>query len=148
MGFVSGLRRFFAKLFKLFRLALSRRLNALTHRGIELPGSILNIRSNIWEAVFMDALSADEVRHVAKLANLYLTDEEVEKYRHQLTGILQHVQSLQAIDCTGVEATGHATASTTVLRKDEPGNPLEQEQVTANAPETSGEFIRVKAVMD
>ena len=96
----------------------------------------------------MDSLSAEEVRHVALLANLHLTDEEVEKYRHQLTGILEHVQSLQRIDCTGVEPTGHATASSTVMRADEAEKPLEVEQVIGNAPTSSGEFIKVKAVLD
>lgn len=96
----------------------------------------------------MDSLSADEVRHVALLANLNLTDDEVEKYRHQLTGILEHVQSLQEIDCTDVEPTGHATASSTVMRSDEAGKPLELEQVIGNAPESTDEFIKVKAVLD
>ncbi len=96
----------------------------------------------------MESLSADEVRYVARLASLYLTDDEVEKYRHQLTGILQHVQSLQRIDCSNVEPTGHATESSTVMRSDEADKALEREQVIGNAPASSGEFIRVKAVMD
>lgn len=96
----------------------------------------------------MESLTSDEVRYVARLANLYLTDEEVETYRHQLTGILQHVQSLQEIDTTGVEPTGHATDSTTVLRGDDAAAPLDREEVLGNAPTTSGEFIRVRAVME
>lgn len=96
----------------------------------------------------MESLTADEVRYVARLANLYLSDEEVETYRHQLTGILQHVQSLQEIDTSGVEPTGHATESTTVLRSDDAAPPLNREDVLGNAPATSGEFIRVRAVMD
>lgn len=96
----------------------------------------------------MDSLTTDEVRYIAKLANLYLTDDEIEMYRHQLTGILDHVQSLQEINTDGVEPTGHATEVHTVLREDEPGNPLERDQVLANAPSTSGEFIRVRTVLD
>lgn len=96
----------------------------------------------------MESLTSDEVRYVARLANLYLTDEEVETYRHQLSGILQHIQSLQLIDTTGVEPTGHATDSNTVMRKDDPAAALDREEVLGNAPTTSGEFIRVRAVMD
>ncbi len=96
----------------------------------------------------MESLTPDEVRYVARLANLYLTDQEVETYRHQLTGILAHVQSLQEVDTTGVEPTGHATDSTTVLRSDDSAAPLDREEVLRNAPATSGEFIRVSAVMD
>ncbi len=96
----------------------------------------------------MESLTSDELRHVATLANLHLTDDEVEKYRHQLTGILAHVQSLQQVDTDGVEPTGHATASNTVLRKDDSSTPLNREDVLENAPTTSGEFIRVRAVLD
>ncbi len=96
----------------------------------------------------MESLTAEEVRYVARLANLYLTDEEVETYRHQLSGILEHVQSLQQIDTEGVEITGHATESNTVLRSDDTAPPLDREEVLGNAPAASGEFIRVRAVMD
>ena len=79
---------------------------------------------------------------------MWLSDEEVEQYRSQLSNILQHFQSLQAIDTTGVEPTGHATEVNTVLRDDQSGAPLDREQVLANAPAVSGEFIRIKPVMD
>ena len=96
----------------------------------------------------MESLTADQIRYIATLANLTLSDEEVEMYRHQLTGILEHVNSLQEVDTAGVEPTGHATDSSTVLREDEVGAPLERDQVIGNAPSTSGDFIRVRAVMD
>jgi aspartyl-tRNA(Asn)/glutamyl-tRNA(Gln) amidotransferase subunit C len=96
----------------------------------------------------MEILSADEVRHIALLANMHLTDEEVEQYRSQLSDILEHCQSLQEVDTSDVEPTGHATDVNTVLRDDEAGTPLEREQVLSNAPVTSGEFIRVQPVLD
>ena len=96
----------------------------------------------------MESLTSEQVRYIATLANLYLTEEEIEMYRHQLTGILDHVQSLQQVDTLGVEPTGHATDSITVLREDEEAAPLDRDQVIGNAPSTSGEFIRVSAVMD
>jgi aspartyl-tRNA(Asn)/glutamyl-tRNA(Gln) amidotransferase subunit C len=96
----------------------------------------------------MEPLSADEVRYIARLANMRLTDQEVEQYRSQLSNILQHFQSLQQVDTTGVEPTGHATDVNTVLREDRAGAPLDREQVLANAPAVSGEFIRIRAVLD
>jgi aspartyl/glutamyl-tRNA(Asn/Gln) amidotransferase C subunit len=96
----------------------------------------------------MEPLSSDEVRYIARLANMRLSDAEVEQYRSQLTSILAHFQSLQQIDTTDVEPTGHATESNTVLREDIAGTALDQEQVLANAPFRSGEFIRVKPVLD
>jgi aspartyl-tRNA(Asn)/glutamyl-tRNA(Gln) amidotransferase subunit C len=77
-----------------------------------------------------------------------LTDQEVEQYRTQLSNILQHFQSLQQVDTTGVEPTGHATDVNTVLREDRADAPLDREQVLANAPAVSGEFIRIRPVLD
>ncbi len=105
-------------------------------------------KTNLASRRTMEPLTSDEVRHVARLANLSLSEDEIDKYRHQLTGILGHVQSLQQIDTDGVEPTGHATDSTTVLRDDDPSTPLDREDVLKNAPVTSGEFIRVRSVLD
>jgi aspartyl-tRNA(Asn)/glutamyl-tRNA(Gln) amidotransferase subunit C len=96
----------------------------------------------------MEPLSADEVRYIARLANMRLTDQEVEQYRTQLSNILQHFQSLQQVDTTGVEPTGHATDVNTVLREDRADAPLDREHVLANAPAVSGEFIRIRPVLD
>ena len=79
---------------------------------------------------------------------MHLTEAEVEHYRSQLSNILQHFQSLQNIDTTGVEPTGHATDVNTVLREDRAEPPLDREQVLGNAPAVSGEFIRIRPVMD
>ena len=96
----------------------------------------------------MEPLSADEVRYIARLANMRLSDDEVELYRSQLTNILEHCHSLAAVDTTDVEITGHATNAHTVLRDDESGTPLDREDVLANAPVRSGEFIKVQPVLD
>ena len=96
----------------------------------------------------MAQLSADEVRYVALLANLKLTDAEVELYRSQLTDIFSHFQSLQELNTEGVEITGHATDVNTVLRADEPAAPLDREQVLQSAPVRDGEFIRVRPVLE
>ncbi len=67
----------------------------------------------------MANLTPDDVRHIAKLARLRLTDEEVTKLTPQLTSILQYVDMLQEVDTTGVEPAAQATGLTTVLREDE-----------------------------
>ena len=66
------------------------------------------------------SLTPDQVRHIAKLARLRLSDEEVEKYCKELTGILQYVDMLGEVDTSGVEALSHVTGLHTVLRADEP----------------------------
>lgn len=96
----------------------------------------------------MEQLSADEVRYIARLANMRLAEDEIELYRSQLTHILERFDSLAQVDTSDVEITGHATNANTVLRDDEAGVPLEREDVLSNAPVRSGEFIKVQAVME
>jgi aspartyl-tRNA(Asn)/glutamyl-tRNA(Gln) amidotransferase subunit C len=66
----------------------------------------------------MTALTKDQVRHIAKLARLRLTDEEVEKFAPQLTSILQYVDMLQEVDTSKVEPTAQVTGQTNSLRED------------------------------
>ena len=94
-------------------------------------------------------LTADEVRRVATLCRIGLTDDEVERLRDEMASLLAEVSVLQAIDTTGVEATGHAVEGVhTVMRDDEPRPPLPVDAVLANAPRTEGHYIRVHAVME
>lgn len=65
------------------------------------------------------ALTLDEVRHIAKLARLKLSDDEVEKFSTQLTDILDWVQMLNEVDTDGVEETSQVTGLESVVRSDE-----------------------------
>ena len=65
----------------------------------------------------MTQLTADQVRHIAKLARLTLSDAEVEKMSKELTSILGYVDQLAEVDTTGVEPTAQATALTGVTRE-------------------------------
>lgn len=96
----------------------------------------------------MEPLSTEDVRHIALLARVRLTDAELEQMRAQLTDILAHFQSLADVNTEGVEPTGHSTDAHSVMRDDDPGPSLTREQVLANAPLQEGEFIRVKPVME
>ena len=94
-------------------------------------------------------LSAAEVRRVATLCRIGLTDDEVERLRDEMASLLAEVSVLQAIDTTGVEATGHAVEGIhTVMRDDEPRPAMPVGDVLANAPRTEGGYIRVRAVME
>lgn len=66
----------------------------------------------------MTALTPLQVRHIAKLARLQLTDGEVEKFSRELTSILQYVDVLQEVDTKNVEPTAQVTGQTNVLRDD------------------------------
>lgn len=72
----------------------------------------------------MANLSTDDVRHIAKLARLDLSEEEVAQFPSQLTAILEYVGQLQAVDTKGVEATAQVTGLTNSLRADEIRSPM------------------------
>jgi aspartyl-tRNA(Asn)/glutamyl-tRNA(Gln) amidotransferase subunit C len=96
----------------------------------------------------MDPLTPKDVEYIAQLAYIKLSDAESENMRVQLTNILGHFASLSTVETEGVEATGHTTDSNTVMRKDEPHPPLDQEEVLRNAPDRDGEFVRVRPVLE
>ena len=94
------------------------------------------------------ALTSEEVRHVARLARVALSDEEVERLREQLSAILDHFAILNAIDTAGVEPTAQTFEMTNVERADEPQPSAERERVLANAPRREDGYFRVRAVLE
>ena len=93
-------------------------------------------------------LSTEEVRHIALLARVGMTDEEVERMRGQLSNILEHFDALQQLDTEDVEATGHSADLESVMREDSVGESGRREDILANAPRREGDFIRVRAVLE
>ncbi len=80
------------------------------------------------------ALSESEVRHVALLARLELSDEQVDTLRAELNCVLGHIDALQRLDLAGVEPTAHAIPVVNRTREDEPRPSLPRETVLMNAP--------------
>lgn len=66
----------------------------------------------------MSQISRDEVAHLARLARLALTEDELDSYAGQLDAILGHVSQIQAVDVTGVEPTGNPLKDVNVFRSD------------------------------
>lgn len=93
-------------------------------------------------------LSREEVKHLASLVRLGLSDEEVERLREQLSDILDNFEVLQQVDTTGVEPTAHCIALENVLREDVPALSLTAEQVLANAPDREEGYLKVRAVLE
>ena len=91
------------------------------------------------------AISRDEVLHVAQLARLALTDEEVERLGGQLDAILEAVAKGSELDLTDVEPTSHPLDLVNVWGEDEPRLCLPVDEALANAPEREGNFFRVPA---
>lgn len=88
-----------------------------------------------------------DVRYVAHLARLYLSDEEAVLFQGQLEQILEHVKQLNALEVEGVEPTAHAIPVHNIFRADEPRESLDHEKVMANAPHArNGQFVVPKIV--
>jgi aspartyl-tRNA(Asn)/glutamyl-tRNA(Gln) amidotransferase subunit C len=91
------------------------------------------------------AISRDEVLHVARLARLELTDDEVERFREQLDAILEAVGKVAELDLSDVEPTAHPLDLVNVWADDESRPSLSVEDALANAPDREGDFFRVPA---
>ena len=89
------------------------------------------------------AISSDDVLHVARLANLSLSDDEVARMSEQLSGILGHVDALAALDLEGVPPTAHALEVENVTRPDRPRPSWPRDEVLANAPAAQDGAFRV-----
>ena len=88
------------------------------------------------------AISEEQVRHVATLARLQLTDDEVTTLQQELSGILTQVERISTLDLEGVEPTSHAVAVTNVTRTDEIRAGLSREDALRNAPDQQdGAFL-------
>lgn len=87
------------------------------------------------------------VRYVADLARLELSEEECAVFQRQLEAILGHAESLAALDVTGIEPTSYPAPVYDVMREDEPGTSLPQSSVLENAPDQAQEQIRVPKVI-
>ena len=91
------------------------------------------------------AISRDEVLHVAGLARLDLTDDEVERFRVQLNAILEAVGKVAELDLSAVEPTAHPLDLVNAWADDEPRPSLSVEDALANAPDRDGDLFRVPA---
>ncbi|HVE76221.1 MAG TPA: Asp-tRNA(Asn)/Glu-tRNA(Gln) amidotransferase subunit GatC, partial [Actinomycetota bacterium] len=79
-------------------------------------------------------VSRSDVEHVARLARLALSDEEVDRFGEQLSKILDHAEKVTSLDTDGVEPTSHPVRLVNVLRPDEPVPGVTAKEALANAP--------------
>jgi len=93
-------------------------------------------------------LSLQQVEHIAELAKLALTDEEKERYRRQLSAILDYADMLQRLDLDGVPPMSHAVALTNITRPDEPAPSFPRDEILANAPDHKDGLIRVRPILE
>lgn len=88
------------------------------------------------------------VRHVARLARLALTDEEITTFEGQLGRVLEHIEHLKKLDVSGVEPTAHTSAVFNVTREDVPGASLPRSATLGIAPRAANNLVIVPKVVE
>ena len=94
------------------------------------------------------ALSTDDVRDIALLARIALSDDEAERMRDELSSILDHFEVLSEIDTDDVPPTAQSFNLTNVERPDVPGETIDREGALDGAPRRQDGYFRVRAVLD
>jgi len=92
-------------------------------------------------------LTPEEVRHVAKLAKLTLTEQEVKKFQNQLSEVLDYVDVLKKIDTKKVEPTSQVTGLENIFRQDQTNQSLSAKEVLANTKEKKDGLFVIKAIL-
>jgi len=93
-------------------------------------------------------LSYEQVRHIAWLARLGLSEEEVEKFSLQLSNILENVEILQQVDTANVPPATHSIPLQNVFRKDDIAESYSQSEVLSNAPKQTEKCFKVQAILE
>lgn len=93
-------------------------------------------------------ISREEVLHVAKLARLELSSEEIERLTDQLSNILTYVEKLNQADTKEVEPTSHVMSISNVFREDRTRPSLPVEKALENAPDSEGPFFQVPKIIE
>jgi aspartyl-tRNA(Asn)/glutamyl-tRNA(Gln) amidotransferase subunit C len=88
-------------------------------------------------------IDREQVLHVARLARLRLSDEEVERMASELSGILDHVERINQLDLENVEPTSHVVAVENVLRPDDPRPSWSRDEILERAPDPASGAFRV-----
>ena len=93
-------------------------------------------------------LTAQEVRHVAELAKLSLSDGEVEEFTGQLSAILEYAEQIQEVDTSSVAPTPYILELQNVMADDLPRPSFDNESALANAPDSADGYFRVRAIFE
>jgi len=93
-------------------------------------------------------LTLAEVAHIAGLARLALTEEEISLYREQLSAILQYAQLLQELDTEGIPPTALVSPTDCIMRPDEPQPSMSRDDLLSNAPATANGLFQVPLILD
>lgn len=94
------------------------------------------------------SISREDVVHVARLARLELSEDEIKQFTVQLSDIIDHAARIQALDTEGIEPTAHPLPLSNILRDDEPGPTLDREVFLSQAPACEDGYVKVPRILD
>jgi len=93
-------------------------------------------------------INKEEVKHIAKLARLGLTEKEIEQLQKELSSILDYFEKLKKVDISGIEPTTHSILVENVMRDDErQKTKVESRKLLDLAPETKESYLKVKSIL-
>ena len=93
-------------------------------------------------------INRQEVQHMAKLARIGLSDQEITSLQGELSNILENFEALQRVNTDGIPPADHLVALASVTREDDPSPSTPKEDVLSNAPLREGDLFRVRAVLE
>lgn len=96
----------------------------------------------------MAEINKDQVKHVANLARLEISEQEAEMFTEQLSSIIKFAEQLNEIDTDGIEPTTHVLDLKNVMRKDEPRQWITREDALKNAPDQQDGQFRVPSILE
>jgi aspartyl-tRNA(Asn)/glutamyl-tRNA(Gln) amidotransferase subunit C len=94
------------------------------------------------------AISEEQVKHVAKLAKLSFSDDELHEFTSQLGKIIDMVETLEEVDTEGVPFTSNVAETINVMREDNAQEGWNRQELMRNVPESEDGFIKVPAIID
>ena len=96
----------------------------------------------------MTRIDEQQVRHIAHLSRLALTDDEIVRFGRDLENVLTYIEKLKEVNTDGIEPTAHAMPVNNVFRPDEPADSLGVEKTLRNAPDRADSYFKVPKVLD
>jgi aspartyl-tRNA(Asn)/glutamyl-tRNA(Gln) amidotransferase subunit C len=117
------------------------------HPGCSGPYSIPPGAGISYDDRVVQLISKQDVAHVARLARLGLTEEELERYTTQLAAVLEHAADIAALDIADLPPTAHPLPLANVLRQDVPRPCLPRDEVLAQAPDVEADRFRIPRIL-
>ena len=93
-------------------------------------------------------ITIDEVKHIAKLSKLKISDDELEYYAEEMDKMINHFNILSKVDTSKVEPMTHVSDIKNIKRADKEEKSLKSSDALKNAPETFGRFIKIPKILD